>query len=304
MTGIDELVSIIIPTYNRGDVISRSIKSALRQTYTCTEIIVVDDCSEDNTERIIKDNFGNRVKYIKHDANRGGSAARNTGIKSANGDYLAFLDSDDEWVENKLELQMKYISASDYIGVYCDIKRIRTGNLSFLRKILREMIGGDELPGKEGGEELIRDSLLLKNFSTGGCSTILAKKEPVIQINGFDPDFPRHQDWEFRNRLLEKGKLGYVDEPLVHKYETDSPDSTTTEKATQMYLTKFSDRIQILENEGYNVKGRHNLRLATRFFGEGNFKKGIEYFRKSKITSPKQYITLSYSISKGVLKNR
>ena len=92
-------VSVIIPTYNRAHLVGRAIKSVLNQTYRDFEIIVVDDGSTDNTKDIIKEfqKKDKRIKYIPYEKNKGGSAARNTGIKAAKGEYIAFLDSDDEW---------------------------------------------------------------------------------------------------------------------------------------------------------------------------------------------------------------
>lgn len=96
-------VSVVIPTYNRAHLVGRAIQSVLNQTYQDFEIIVVDDGSTDNTEEVVKSFNDPRIRYIRHDQNRGGSAARNTGIKMARGEYIAFQDSDDEWLPEKLE---------------------------------------------------------------------------------------------------------------------------------------------------------------------------------------------------------
>lgn len=100
-------VSVIIPTYNRGRFISRAIMSVLSQTYKDFEIIVVDDGSTDDTKKQVK-KFGNQVRYI-YQVNKGPSSARNKGISKANGKYIAFCDSDDQFLPDKLEKQMKYI---------------------------------------------------------------------------------------------------------------------------------------------------------------------------------------------------
>lgn len=104
-------VSVIIPTYNRAHLIGRAIKSVLNQTYKDFEIIIVDDGSTDKTEEVVKDFKDERVRYIRREKNKGGSAARNTGIKAARGEYIAFQDSDDEWLPEKLEKQMKAFEA-------------------------------------------------------------------------------------------------------------------------------------------------------------------------------------------------
>ena len=100
------VVSVIIPTYNRAHLIGRAIRSVLDQTYQDWELIVVDDASTDDIPGIVKGFTDGRVKYIRHDENKGAAAARNTGIQAARGAYIAFLDSDDEWLPEKLERQV------------------------------------------------------------------------------------------------------------------------------------------------------------------------------------------------------
>jgi glycosyltransferase involved in cell wall biosynthesis len=100
------LISVIIPVYNRTDLLPRAVNSVLNQTYDNLEIIVVDDGSTEDIEGVL-DKFDDvRIHYIRHEANRGVAAARNTGMRFAHGEYVAFLDSDDEWFERKIERQL------------------------------------------------------------------------------------------------------------------------------------------------------------------------------------------------------
>ena len=107
------LVSVIIPTYKRPDKLDVAINSVLRQTYPNVEVIVVDDNDPDTEgrrlteEKMSKFNDESRVKYIKHDHNKNGSAARNTGARASKGEYVAFLDDDDEYLPNKIESQLQ-----------------------------------------------------------------------------------------------------------------------------------------------------------------------------------------------------
>lgn len=111
-------VSVILPTYNRAHLLERAIQSVLDQTYPDFEIIVVDDASIDNTVNIIKGIINERIRYIRHEKNKGAAAARNTGIKLAKGKYIAFQDSDDEWLRDKLEKQIKiFETVSPEVGV-------------------------------------------------------------------------------------------------------------------------------------------------------------------------------------------
>jgi glycosyltransferase involved in cell wall biosynthesis len=119
-------VSVIIPTYNRAGLLKRAIQSVLNQIYQDFEIIIVDDASTDNTENVIESFKEHRIRYIKHESNKGAAVARNTGIKFANENYIAFQDSDDEWLPEKLEKQMEIIEhASPRVGVvYTGYRRI------------------------------------------------------------------------------------------------------------------------------------------------------------------------------------
>src|SRR4030066_2069221 len=123
-------VSVIIPTYNRARFIERAIRSVLNQTYQNFEIIVVDDASTDDTEERVRRLLpnGRRLKYVRHDINRGAGAARDTGIKNAAGEYIALLDSDDEWLPEKLEKQLQVFKESrdEKLGlVYCGVVLIK-----------------------------------------------------------------------------------------------------------------------------------------------------------------------------------
>lgn len=112
---IKGLVSVIIPTYNRAGFLEEALKSVLNQTYSNLEIIVVDDGSTDNTKEVLKP-FKDKIKYF-YQENKGPAAAKNTGLKSANGEYIAFLDSDDLWPSSKIEIQIENISDSENVNI-------------------------------------------------------------------------------------------------------------------------------------------------------------------------------------------
>lgn len=121
------LVSIVTPCYNAKDTISQTILSVINQTYQNWELLVVDDCSTDNTAEIIAEYSGkdNRIKYFKTDVSSGSpSLPRNIGIENAKGEYIAFLDSDDIWFPNKLKQQIDFIKNHGYRFVYSDYEKI------------------------------------------------------------------------------------------------------------------------------------------------------------------------------------
>ena len=113
-------VSVVIPTFNRAEFLRTAIMSVLNQTYNDFEIIVVDDNSSDHTHQVVKSFKDDRIKYFHHVINLGPAAARNTAISASNGDYLAFLDDDDEWFPHKLQKQVELLDKSlqNICGIY------------------------------------------------------------------------------------------------------------------------------------------------------------------------------------------
>jgi glycosyltransferase involved in cell wall biosynthesis len=109
------LVSVVLPTFNRAHLLKSALASVLSQTYKNLEIIVVDDASTDDTQQVVAVIKDHRLRYIRHVATKGGSAARNTGILAAIGSYIAFLDDDDEWYPEKVEAQLEWLDRYDAV---------------------------------------------------------------------------------------------------------------------------------------------------------------------------------------------
>ena len=109
MKPYQNLISVVIPTYNRKHLLQKAIASVLNQTYSNFELIVVDDCSTDSTEHFMKSLSDKRIRYIKHEKTKHASASRNTGIQLSKGEFIAFLDDDDRWLPTKLEKQLKLL---------------------------------------------------------------------------------------------------------------------------------------------------------------------------------------------------
>jgi len=200
-------VSVIIPTYNRAHLVGRAIQSVLNQTYQDFELIVVDDGSKDSTEKVIKEfqQKDNRIIYLKHDQNKGGSAARNTGIKASRGEYIAFLDSDDLWLPEKLKVEINILENGKKF-IICS-----TG-YNFIDQRNNKIIGYSKIK---------RKVISQKNVLNANCITtndFTAIKEKVIEIGGFDEKLPARQDWDFWIRITSLG-MGYQDSlNLVNKY--------------------------------------------------------------------------------------
>lgn len=296
-------MSVVIPAYNRPDAVSRAIDSVLAQTLADLEVIVVDDASVDDVRGVVEGYDDPRVRFFRHETNRGGSAARNTGIEHARGEYIAFLDSDDEWLPHKLERQVDCLSArsDEWVAAYCGFERVRHGEYKRIRGLLSALVPPRERVGIEGGVELVDQSLLLNGVSTGGMSTVIATRDVVEKLGGFDASFDRRQDWEFRLRLLKQGKLACVNEVLVHKHQSSGgPSAATVERATVHYLETFSDDVERLERDGHDVTGLHLSEVAQSHFAEGNFVRGTQFLRRSHLRSARQCLELGFGVVSGV----
>lgn len=184
MTEKRPTVSVIIPTYNRAHLLGRPIQSVLDQTYQDFEIIVVDDASVDKTEEVVKSFADDRINYIQHQKNKGGSSARNTGIKAAKEEFIAFLDSDDEWLAEKLKKQMdRFEIFSKKVGV------IHSG-LSLVWYETQEVMER-VIPSLQGNLFLN----LLKMCITPG-SSLVVRRYCFRRAGFFDELLPSCQDWD------------------------------------------------------------------------------------------------------------
>lgn len=119
---MNDLVSIIMPSYNTAQYISDSVKSVLAQTYTKWELLIVDDCSTDNTDEIIASFQDKRIRYFKNERNSGAAVSRNKALRAAKGKWIAFLDSDDLWHPEKLENQIRFMEENDYKFTFTDYR--------------------------------------------------------------------------------------------------------------------------------------------------------------------------------------
>ncbi|WP_257300312.1 glycosyltransferase family 2 protein [Haloarchaeobius sp. FL176] len=296
-------VSVVIPTYNEAAVLHRSIESVLAQTYEDFELLVVDDGSTDETAAAVRSYDDERVRYLAHGTNRGASAARNTGIEHATGEYVAFLDADDEWYPRKLERQVAELSdrAASWVAVYCGVDLVTEDDDGLLDEWLpRSWTRLDETEGAEGGQGLVKD-VLLDRLHTSAGSTLLVRRPVVEAIDGFDESFDRFQDSEFLIRVLQQGQLAYVDETLVARYDTGRPDAEAIEAADEAYLEKFADTVDELERRGYDIQGTHDYFLAKFYFQEGELGEGFRHLRNACWPEARQYPGLLYSVATGTV---
>jgi glycosyltransferase involved in cell wall biosynthesis len=202
----DGLVSVVVPTYNRPNRLRRSVSSIIDQTYRPIEIIVVDDCSETPATDVLDQYNGDdiTITIVRHEQNQGANAARNTGIQHSSGEFIAFLDDDDEWYPLKLQRQVEEFDNSDdnlgvvYSGIDVDRKNKKTYN-----------------PATEGGS---LTKQLLKRNVVGTFSTVLVRQSVIDQVGTLDERFPSWQDKEWYVRLSQHCEFKPINEPLIVRH--------------------------------------------------------------------------------------
>ena len=296
-------VSVIVPTYNRASSLPRAIDSALEQTIGDLEVVVVDDGSTDHTASVLADYDDPRVRPVVHATNRGANVARNTGIDHARGEYVAFLDSDDEWHREKLERQLEALEgrADDWIGAYCDATFDLSGTSGRLRSAAATVLArADEKQTTEGGDELIAE-ILADDVQPGAGSTLLVRTDVARAVGGFDEELDRFQDPEFCVRILQEGKLAHVDEPLVIREETGHPPADVVRRADEQYLEKHATLVERFEAEGYEIRAAHQLILAKRYLAEGRVLRGMWHLRGAGM-APRHYPGVFATAATGVLR--
>jgi glycosyltransferase involved in cell wall biosynthesis len=234
---MEPLVSIILPTYNRERELSRAIRSVLEQTYTHFELVVVDDGSTDNSAEVVAGFDDARIRYIKHDRRRGGGAARNSGIQRSDSAFIAFQDSDDEWLPDKLARQMPLLE-----GVQPEVGAVYCGYIRFGPGASEHYFPQPHITQKAGD---ILPSLLLENFI--GTPTLIVRRECFDRVGLFDERLARFQDWELMIRIAGAYQIAFIPEPLLRAYYAEenitSGHDRSLAEAEALILEKHHDTI-------------------------------------------------------------
>lgn len=213
-----ELVSAIITTHNRLDLLKKAVESVLQQTYINLELIIVDDNSSDGTEfwcQNLSESSKRKIKYvhIKESESRGGNYARNIGIKNAEGKYIAFLDDDDRWLPNKVTLQVDLIENRKcdlvYGGRFVEVVDSE-GSPNYFKSKLNRTYQGD-----------VSQKILTNIFTT--TSLIMVRKQVFDKVGLFDENLKFWQEYELSIRIAQVSEFYYVDAPLIY-YRVDHSD--------------------------------------------------------------------------------
>lgn len=261
-------VSIIIPTYNRANLIKRAINSILDQSYINYEIIVVDDGSTDNTKEVIESFNEDKISYYIHKKNKGAAAAMNTGIKYSQGDFVAFQGSDDKWIPKKLEKEMNvFLDSSDNVGV------VYSGYW-YLKNDKKIYIPSPKITKKEGN---IHYELLRGNFVSG---LSIIRKKCFKKVGLFDENLPNLEDWELYIRISKYFSFGFIDEPLSTAYcssDSETINYSKNLKSSEIILKKHFEDF----NKNKEILAVNNANIGLYAFVDGDERKSRKYLMKA-----------------------
>ncbi len=290
-------VSIIITVYNLATYLEEAIRSVLNQTYQDMEIIVVDDGSTDNTRELVM-NFANpKINYI-FQKNRGAGAARNTGIRASTGRYIAFLDADDVWLPQKLELQLKVIESSPWASViYCDMYFYGTTDYTLPETFFQQF----KWPPPWGK---VLDKMAIRSF--GIPSTLLVKRDVFEKIGLFDEGLPYCDDYDMLLRMAAYFEFEVLPTPLV-KYRLHPSQISRNYAQVLMNHVIVFDKAKELPGVNDSIRKRLNIRLAdTHFqyavvlFRKGNWRTGSKELMATAKSNAWMLFPLSLSFLKRI----
>jgi glycosyltransferase involved in cell wall biosynthesis len=294
---------VVIPAYNRAATIGAAIASVLRQTWRDFELVVVDDGSTDGTLEAARAVADPRLRVVAAPRNLGAAGARNLGVAEARGTWVAFQDSDDEWLPEKLAKQMARLATpppdgAEWGGCYCGLLTVgaldaRPGERTTLR-----YVPDPSLALVEGD---ILDTLLAGNVIS--TQTLVVRRDLFLDLGRFDEATTPIEDWDFALRLANRGPIAFVDEPLVHQHF--SPDSITRwtkrrVESRQRLLDKnmnlYSPRPQRLAWQYYVLAG--DSRMAGDLAAARHY---LALARKIRPASPRSWAMSLYIAALGLL---
>jgi len=267
------IVSVVIPTRDRAEVLRIAVSSVLAQTFRDLEIVVVDDASRDATAEILRGFCDARLRVLRQPEPRGASVARNLGIRHAGTPYVAFLDDDDEWLPEKLEAQVRLLDhASPEVGL------VYTGYLVLERSSGR--VTTQMVPSKDG--DLSR-ALMVGNC-LGGTSSVLIRRQCLDEVGLFDEDLPSFQDYDLWIRIARRYRIAHVAKPLMKYYLHDHKISTNAEavmRGAEMMIGKYGDSSSFRW-----MIARRYVTVAFDLLAAGDVRRGRSALRRAIRLSP------------------
>jgi len=254
------------------------VQSVLGQTFADFEVIVVDDCSTDQTKNLVESFRDKRIVYVRHDQNAGPGAARNTGIRRARGQLIAFLDSDDEWLPEKLRLQVEFLK-----GAPSSVEGVCTG---YYLHLVRLGMTVEKVPS--------RPRSWLEEFLVRGCdltpgTTFVGTARCFARVGLFDEELPRLQDGDWLIRYAKHYQLGLIRKPMARVYSHDRPRGEKVEVSVVRFLQKRGrDLEQLGRYKKRKAQARLDLQVAEAYLREKRFDKGLKWLARGIWANPFQ----------------
>jgi glycosyltransferase involved in cell wall biosynthesis len=266
-------VSVIVPAFNRSDLTVRTIKSILDQRYENIEVLVVDDGSTDDTAKKLEQ-FGSSIIYL-YKINGGACSARNLGIKNATGDYLAFIDCDDIYYDDKVSKCVEYLEKRPSFGFVQTAIHLIDDD---------DKVVGSFSPSSKMATGWIAEKLILGDFISN--PTVIARKECFDNVGLFDESIFMPADWDMWLRMAEKYQAGYINEPLsgyriTNGYTIAHLQTNLKEEIYVLEKTFKRGKIKISRNLKRKSYANMYYRIGKLYGAGGDIKKSHDFFQKA-----------------------
>jgi glycosyltransferase involved in cell wall biosynthesis len=262
-------MSAVIPTYNRPGYLDGAIESALNQTIDDLEVVVVDDGSDTDYASDICGIYAESVRCVSHDRNQGLSAARNTGIEAADGEFVAFLDDDDRWHPQKVEQQVKILETNSDAGIATCLLASVTPDGELVRCEAHRPDGD------------LSETVLVQN-PIGTPSRVLVRASALSSVGGFDESLPTKQDWDFYIRLCQEWEVVCLTDHLCYRtvHDSMSSDPGDAVRDNRRVIEKHRERI---ESKGLTeeVMSYYHFKVGRTYLEHGDRHRAGKHLRKS-----------------------
>jgi len=273
------MISVIIPTFNRKKELIKALKSVLRQTYSDFELLIIDDGSTDGTREKVKKFLGDkRIKYF-YQENSGVSCARNLGIKKAKGEYIAFLDSDDEFRRKKLEIQLEEMIKFDVELSICNSIEVQENEVEVFSKYKESFLFNQKFYAKN-------------KIPVSGTFFMIKNESPIL----FNENLPTSEDLDFVMRYLMRGDVLFVSKPLVKRIKSFNPVRLSSNP--KLKIKGLRARLALFKKNEYNLSKNLNEKYIARL----NYSLSLWYFLDDDFVRGRKYLSISLSLKKSFKK--
>ncbi len=286
-------VSVILPVFNRTATIGRCVDSIRAQTFTDWELVVVDDGSADDSAAIISAYRDPRFRILRHEKNRGAAAARNTAMRDARGEFLAWIDSDDEWLPAKLAQQLALLERTGAAACACDYFMSTAGHEHPVR-----------IPASDDWRRTLHTECRL-----AAGSTLVVRRSCVEKTGLLDESLRSHEDWDWCLRLAQHYRLVIVPELLARIHYAGPRDPRVAAECDRAFFEKHTSEFARFGSAHLrHVRALHHGRTVVAAFSAGEFRLGLHALGRTlaarPLLPPTRYLAFALSFVDGLLGTR